>query len=218
MAGIKRIIDLTHEIYTGMPIYQGDKPYPTIKTYINSSEKDQKITLSEIHIGTHMGTHIDAPRHFIPSGKLLSDYNLKLSIGKAICIHRNLNESYPINLNANDITLITESEPDWITFRTNFYQFWKTKRYFTEHPFLSEKCSKIISELNINGIGVDFPSVDSPNDSAFTSHHILLGAEKLIVENLTNLENLPSQAFQIIIFPLKIKAEASPVRVAAIIN
>jgi kynurenine formamidase len=218
MADAKRIIDLTHEIYTGMPIYQGDKPYPTIKTYTNGTEENQKITLSEIHIGTHAGTHIDAPKHFIPSGKLLSDYSLKLFLGKAICIRRKLDDSYPIDLNENDISLIDKNNPDWIVFRTNFYRFWKTKRYFTKHPFLSEKCSIIISGLNITGIGIDFPSVDSPNDSAFTSHHILLGAEKLIVENLTNLKMPPSKAFQIIIFPIKIKAEASPVRVAAIIN
>lgn len=87
------------------------------------------------------------------------------------------------------------------------------------YPLLSYKAAKWITTLRLKGLGVDMISVDEVDSAALPIHNILLVHDTIAIENLTNLQLLPSSDFMFSCFPLKIKnADGSPVRAAAFIK
>src|SRR5579884_1656751 len=66
------------------PVYQGDPP-PEF-TWKLSIEKGDKLNLSDLHLGAHTGTHIDAPLHFIRNGETVDQISLDKLIGPALVI------------------------------------------------------------------------------------------------------------------------------------
>jgi len=212
----KRIIDLSHELHTGMPTYPDDRPRPQITTLANSN--DSGITISSIRIGSHHGTHIDAPRHFFPDGKTLLDFQIDRFFGKAICLNKNEKQRGKIELTAEERKLIRDKNPAWILFNTGFDKNWGKDSYFSDHPYLSIKTVEILTGTDIIGIGVDFPSIDGADAQKenYPVHHIWLGAGRLAVENLRGLQQLPEkELFDFCALPLKMNTEGATVRALA---
>ena len=143
----KRIIDLSHELQTGMPTYSGDRPKPQITTVGNI--KGTGITMSSIRLGSHYGTHIDAPRHFFPEGKMLLDFQVDRFFGKAICVRKTRRKSDRINLSKQEVDLINIQQPDWLLIYTGFDKCWEKEDYFLAHPYLSDTMVKILVNKNI---------------------------------------------------------------------
>jgi len=212
----KRIIDLSHELYTGMPIYPGDRPKPQITMVGNI--KGTGITMSSIRLGSHYGTHIDAPRHFFPEGKTLLDFQVDRFFGKAICLRKTRQTSGRIDLTDQEVDLINTQKPDWLLVHTGFDKRWGKGDYFLAHPCLSDTMVKILAGKNIVGIGVDFPSIDAADAQRYNYpvHRIWLGAGRLAVENLCRLQDLPERkTVDFCALPLKMNTEGAPVRALA---
>lgn len=209
----RNVVSLTHYLETGMPTYPGDPPEPRIDSYLSPIGKD--VTMSEIHIGTHFGTHIDAPRHFYPNGKRLSDFPPERFVGNAICLRKPTDALIPIDLTDDDIRRIQKAEISWLLVHTGFDVNWSNTRYFSEPPYLSDDFARKIVDLRLSGVGVDFPSVDTEilDQNDFNVHHILMKANVLILENLTGLEQLPDGNFFLAALPMNLKAEGAPTRV-----
>ncbi len=214
----KKVIDLTQKLYTGMPIYAGDKPNPEIIS--RPSKLAHDITISSIRLGSHFGTHIDAPRHFFPKGKSLLDIPVNRFVGKALCLNNANHFPGPIDLTEVEKAFVVREKPEWILLYTGFDRNWGRKDYFLNHPYLSISLAEFILEVNISGAGVDFPSIDSANAQQFDFpiHRMLLGADRLAIENLCCLNKLPNdRPFDLCALPLKIDADGSPARVVAIL-
>ncbi len=76
-----RVIDITHKLDENVIIYEGD-PRFSCETW--RSVKDDGYMLSKMRMGTHTGTHVDAPCHFIDGGKTIAEVPLKRFVGKCI--------------------------------------------------------------------------------------------------------------------------------------
>jgi len=61
-----RVVDLTCDLFNGMPTYPGDPPFR--HQFVIRGSRDGEVTLSRVESGLHSGTHVDAPLHFIPGG------------------------------------------------------------------------------------------------------------------------------------------------------
>lgn len=209
----KRIIDLSQLLATGMPTYPGDLPEPLIRSAVKN-----KIRTSIIRIGSHYGTHIDAPAHFFREGLTLLDYPLSRFFGQAVCLDKTESASGKIELTKNESALIEQLEPDWILIRSGFDRYWAQPCYFSKHPFLSEELIMRLLETSVIGIGVDFPSIDAADAEVtdYPVHRRWLGAGRLAVENLCNLQSLPQhEMFEFCALPLKTDTEGAPVRALA---
>lgn len=79
----KRVIDITSPIWQGMPVYPGD-PQPSVKR-VSSIEKDH-FALSTISMGSHTGTHVDAPSHVLENGTTVDMLLPESFIGRAILL------------------------------------------------------------------------------------------------------------------------------------
>ena len=201
-----------------MPTYPGDIPTPELKSI--GSELNDNISLTEIHLGSHFGTHIDAPQHFYPGGRNLSDFPLEYFFSTAICLIKPLVFNQSIFLTDNDQKIIAKQKPDWLLIGTGFDQFWGQLKYFKNHPSLSLPLIGFLLENGVIGVGCDFPSIDSADAEScnFPVHHKWLGAERMVIENLCNLTQLPvSVPFRLIALPLKMATDGAPTRVVAIL-
>ncbi|HHW57139.1 MAG TPA: cyclase family protein [Clostridia bacterium] len=208
-----KIIDLSHVIKEGMPQYPGQ---PDIKiSRIAEAEKDG-YQVTEVQCVVHVGTHCDAPAHFIAKGETIENLPIDLFVGEAVMVDV---PHLPGRLMSPELLEgIKIKAGDIIIFRTGMSKLWGTDKYLTEFPYLTEELANLLVEKKVKAIGLDSLSPEPVETQDFPIHHILLGNGIGIVENLTNLEAIDRKRVWFAALPLKIdKADGSFTRAVAII-
>lgn len=212
-----RIIDLSHTLETDMPVYP-DSDSPKIEQIADISTHNYAET--RLNLLSHTGTHIDFPAHLIENGCTVDCVPPDRFFGSGMVIDCRLGKSAKIIrksfLFQFDSLL---QEIDFLLFCTGWSQLWNTPRYNDDFPLLDEEAAGYLTTLNLNGIGFDTPSVDPVGSEDMQNHHIFLGSNIFLIENLTNLGLLVGEIFHFACFPLKIKnGDGSPVRAVGIIG
>lgn len=202
-----KIIDLTHTFTEDMPVYPGD-PKSTLKQ-VAHIEKD---TYNDHKLETvmHVGTHMDAPYHMIENGKLMSEISPDRFIGHGVLI----DVRGEMKISSKFLENTTIPEGSVVLLYTGFSDKYRAAEYYKGYPELTEDFANRMVELKVKMVGMDMlgPDYDAP----WVTHKILLGNEILILENLANLDKLfDVKHFKVTALPLKIKADASLVRVIA---
>ena len=200
------LIDLSYEIYSGMPVYPGDLEVEL--------ENDKKLSQDgyanhNLKMGMHAGTHLDLPAHMLNDQRHISDIDLAYLNGRA----RLLNAVGEKVITVRDKYKNLIEKDDIIIIYTGFAEKYGTKEYYTEHPVISEELADLLIKKEIKILGFDLPS---PDRNPYQIHQKLFKNNIFILENLCNLDQLPEfKSFKFFLFPLKIRAEAAPCRVAA---
>lgn len=210
-------INLSHPFYNGMP---NPKSFttPTFKNLYKLEE--DHINVTEYTMTTHVGTHVDAPSHFIADGLSIDEIPLDKFMGEGMVLKLN---KEPLSLITIDDLLPYEheiKEGDILVLHTGWDQLYGEESYH-DHPYLSEDCAKWLVSKKIKALGVDFTTPDCPikkrpSDFNWPVHHILLGNHILVIEHLTNLSLLDNQRVFINASPIIIKgADGAPARIIA---
>lgn len=205
----QRIVDLTHPLKEGMPVYPGDPEFTREK--IMKTDPDG-LALSRLHLHSHLGTHVDAPAHIYAEGKTLDNYPLESFMGKGIYIDcRTLDSIGPATIEEAKIP----AETRFILIYTGQDESWGSKKYFTGYPVLTSEAADYLTGLELSGLGADCPSFDVPGNT-LTNHKILLRKGMLLIENLTRLSDLVGRKFEFYCIGLNYEdADGSPVRAFA---
>ncbi len=209
-------IDLTLTISKSIPSFPGS---PKPQFILWSDIKDDGYNLELLFLSSHTGTHIDAPYHFVKNGIKIHQVPLDRLIGKAILIKLKKTRNSPVT--KKDIILFEKKtgvipNKSSVFFFTEWQKNLKKDNYFIENPGLEKSAADYLVSKKINLVGIDSPSIDLGVDESFTVHHIFSKSNILIVENLTNLDKIPTREFNFTILPLKLKdATGSPVRAIA---
>lgn len=211
-----KITDLTHIIYSDMPVFPGTEPpiFEIANTLENEGFQEVKITMY-----SHTGTHIDAPAHMLSDGPCLDNLQIEHFIGNATVLDFS-NENIQ-SIDVNSLKLFEEKikNVEFIIIKTGWSKYWGNKKYYKDFPSLSEESAKWLCQFNLKGIGIDAISIDDINSSTFTVHKTLMLKNILIIENLTNLDSINNEYFILSIMPLKNKnADGSPIRAVSIEN
>ena len=214
-----KVIDLTITISEQIPTFPGS-PQPNFINW-ETLEKDG-YNLELLFLSSHTGTHIDAPYHFLKKGQKIHQIMTRRLVTEAILIRirKGANQS----ITKTDIQKFEKKygvidEGSTIIFHTGWQKNLKKESYFLKNPGLAVSAARYLASKKINLVGIDSPSIDLGKDSNFSVHHILAKGGILIVENLSNLEKIPSEKFYLIVAPLKLKnATGSPVRAMALID
>jgi len=205
------IIDLTHPLKSNITVYPGSAK--AVLQQINTVEKNGYAEIS-IQISTHTGTHIDAPAHILANTKTLDEFGVNKFIGQAVVI--DCTQVKEISLDFLKEEESTIKAVDFVLFYTGWQRKWNTESYFYEFPTLTQKAANWLVTLELKALGFDVISVDKMNDMTLPNHRILLQKEILIIENMTNLDQLISKKFELNCIPLKIEnSDGSPVRAFA---
>ena len=221
------VIDLTHTIHDEIQIYPGD-PLPSIRRGL-THEKDY-CHVDLLKLGSHTGTHIDAPYHFLKDGQRIDEIPVQRFVGDGVLIDVSAKSD-------RDLILPGDVEPyedeivqgDFVIFRTGRDKYFGTPKYYL-HPYLSAAGARLLVEMGVSLVGVDALNVDPTyhasrdSDSAvndlpdeesygYPVHNLLLGNDILIVENLCNLDKIKALKGIYSFLPLKLKdSDGSPIR------
>jgi kynurenine formamidase len=200
-----KYIDLTHKIENNMPVYPGTASLEMIPA--NTIEKDgfrEKI----ISFCSHTGTHMDAPSHMLQQGNNLDDYDCSKFIGKALLL--SIEEEKNIRDYADQLEKV-----DFVFFKTGWSKYWGKAKYFENYPCISLETTDYLVGFDLKGVGFDAISID-PIDSKFENHYRVFENDMVIIENLTNLDQINEEIFELMVLPLNIKeADGSPIRAIA---
>jgi kynurenine formamidase len=209
-------LDLTLTISESIPNFPGS-PSPQFISW--SSIKDDGYNLELLFLSSHTGTHLDAPYHFAKNGAKIHQIPVTRLVGNALLIKIKKVKNQAIT--KKDLLEFERKNgkiPNFssIIFLTDWQKNLNKNFYFTNNPGLSKSAADYLVLKKINLVGIDSPSIDLGIDKSFTVHKILAKNDILIVENLSNLEKIPTLEFGFIILPLKLKdATGSPVRAIA---
>jgi D-apiose dehydrogenase len=169
---------------------------------------------------SHSGTHMDAPRHFLPSGASLDQQDLAVCCGPARVVDMGTAEPRQ-SLTVEDVVsrLGTVHPGDRLLFRTGWSKRAGTPEYRNELPRISLDLARWLVERKVVLIGVEPPSVADVNnlEELTEVHQTLFRGGVVIVEGLTNLDRLTQPVVEFIALPLKIVGgDGCPVRAIAI--
>jgi kynurenine formamidase len=191
-------IDLTQTIDGDMPVFPGTDPVQIAQKFTLAKDGFAELVIRMV---SHTGTHIDAPRHLLPSGKSLDDYPVSFFIGKAMILDLGPDDISDETLASREKEL---RETDFLLLRTLCAKRWGRPDYFEEMPSPSLDTVKKLCSHKLRGIGIDAISIDPIRSISLDNHHNILGRNMIIIENLTNLHRLPDQPFRLIALPLKV--------------
>ena len=204
-----RFVDLSHPISNEMTTYPSD---PNVSIVQEKAIHLDRTLVHRFSMGTHTGTHLDAPVHIISGGKTLDNFPLSSFTGKTV----------KVDLNSISELEKVDEKVDGIIFDSSWYRRFKEPEiYFgSDRPEIPKYLVKKAIEMGIKYFGCDLPSVDASGSKNKRIHNALLGANIIVYESLTNLNQIPVLLpFEFYGFPLPfIELDGSPVRAVAIIS
>ena len=217
----RKVVDLTYPIREDMPVYPAPWHTEVTLRQLGTHDAEGRET-RELTVGTHTGTHCDAPRHFVPGGDSVDMLDLSTLIGPARVVDLSQVEAGAA-LDADRMEQeLGASPPERIVLRFDWSDHWGTPEFYAAHPFLTQAAARWLAERDVKLIATDAPQLDDPSasqngTSTSPNHKILLARGVVLVEYLCNLRELSQTDIELIVLPLKIAgADGSPVRCVAV--
>ena len=206
-----RLLDLSRSLETGMPVFPED---PEVQLGTAGALPPWQVT--RLQLGTHSGTHVDAASHFVPGGTTIDRYPLERFVLPAWVVPAVAGENQAIEWSSLEASLPSSLEGAAVLLHTGWDHYWGTPRAL-RHPFLSAAAAAGLVERGAGLVGTDALNVDATEGGTTHAHAALLGADVLIVENLTGLQALESGRSHLCAFvPLRLDgADGSPIRAFA---
>jgi kynurenine formamidase len=218
---MRTLIDLSHPIHEGMPTFPVPH-HPVVEITQLARHGIENRETRKLVMGTHTGTHIDAPRHYIPGGKTIDEIPLETLVGPATVCDVRSKVDAPILI--SDIQPQLQGKPiERVLLHTDWVKQYGQWSYFSGHPYLAVETAQWLIERGCKLLGMDSPQADNPrhtrhHDPDSPIHYLLLGAGLVMVENMRQLDQLLGREFELVVSPLKIVGgDGSPVRALAII-
>jgi len=207
----RRVIDLTHPLHPGMPLFPGT-PEPAFKplgTLAKEGYAERWLAMA-----SHTGTHIDAPAHLLPGGRGLDDFSVDHFIGPGVIIPVPATESIPLSVLLPHEEAIRTAR--FVLLHTGADARWGQPSYFQGFPVLDAEAANWLAAFELAGIGIDAPSLDPVESLELPNHRLFLSKDICLIENLRGLAAIGPEAFLFSALPLKLQdADGSPVRAVA---
>ncbi len=206
-----RVVDLTHVLHPGQEQYT-----------LEVSRRGERTTregdiMSSVYMWSHVGTHVEAPLHYLADGGDTASLKIEQLMGPAIVLDfRSKQVNEPISLEemkaAGDIQV-----GDRVLLMTGRHTQYRTPQSH-DRPYVTEEaCRWLVEDRKINCLGTDCSGFEVRGVKHHPNHLLLNNAAIPVLECLTNLVELKHQRVYLIALPLPItKLDAVPVRAIAI--
>lgn len=219
-----RLIDLSHPLEPPTPPWPGNPPvefHVVSSIPVERGPRDRGGPGEPVACNTtafltcnHTGTHMDSPAHFYNGVQTIEQIPLDNCIGPAALVDVRAigprGEITPADLAPCEAAITATGK---VVLWTGWSGRWGDDNYFDDYPVMNESAAVWLVERRVHLVGVDTPS---PDRDPHPVHYVLLGANMVIVENLTGLEQIGRDVFELIVVPLPLRGlEASPVRALA---
>ena len=201
-------IDVTMPVSSGMVHWPGDAE-------INIQQKQVEIDgalvhLTSINMSAHTGTHMDAPLHFVSTGKPMDSWTAEATVGPV----RVIAIDHPQAIHAAELEQHNLQEGERILFRTSCSNTNWVKEPFNEnYVYISVDGARHLVERGVRVVGVDYLSVGGYFQDNAATHIALLSAGVWVIEGL-DLSTIEPGNYEMICLPLKLAGtDGSPARV-----
>jgi len=211
----RRILDVSLSVHPRMLVYPGDPPVELLPA--QRIERGDPSNVSVLGLGTHTGTHVDPPAHFLPGGPTVEAIALDVLVGPAVVADLRAADGSigPADLDR----LALPDDVDRLLLRTRNSDLWGRP---TSAPFpdswigLSPAGAEWMVERGVRLAGIDFLSIEPPDtgvEAGFPTHRALLEAGVVVVEGL-DLRDVPAGPYEMVCLPLRLLGgDGAPARV-----
>ena len=196
LPGRRRVIDISVPNAPGMHVYPGD-PVPRIEP-VRQIARGDVCNLSHLAMGSHTGTHVDAPYHFLGDGPRLGDVPFDRMIGEALVA--DLRGRAAVDAAALDDVPLRAG--DILLCRTDNSERWASPEFRRDFTYLTEDAAALLVARGVRAVGMDYLSIERFGSENFPVHHRLLGAGVFVIEGL-DLRAVEPGRYLLVCLPLK---------------
>jgi len=216
-----RFVEVSHQLVAGMKTYPG-LPEPKVEILLDyeaSHERYQnqaEFYIASLHLCGNTGTYVDSPRHRYRDAIDLAGLPLDRLANLPTVVIDATRAGRAIGSDQfRDLDLAGRA----VLFRTDFSNYWGTKAYFSDNPFLTAEAAELLVSKQPAFVGIDSLNIDDTGDPSRPAHTRLLGAGIPICEHMTNLQALPPSGARLHAVPIAWVGGATfPVRAYAVVD
>jgi arylformamidase len=197
---VERIVDISLGISEGLLTWPGDPAISVERTSRISAGDPANVSL--LQLGTHTGTHVDPPAHFIEGADPIDRVPLDVLVGEALVGDLTAADAIgPAELEALSLPVGIER----LLCKTRNSLLWSRDHipFPEEYVAVTPEGARWIVDRGLRLIGVDFLSVEKDGPPDFPVHHVLLRGGTIIVEGL-DLSGVEPGSYRLTCLPLRI--------------
>jgi arylformamidase len=213
----EKAIDLTQELSNGMPVYPGD-PSPSFER--SATIEKNGVNLTKLSLGSHTGTHTDAPIHFIEGGTSIDDLPVGNFIGEAVVLDLSKTKPVGSGISKSDLLPFDEKieEGDIVLLYTGSSEHWGDAETNTNYTYCTKEAADYFVSKKVRAVGIDFLSIEKFKAPNPVVHKTLLQKGIFIIESLSNaLKQFSGQRILLISLPIKLEnGDGAPSRSIAV--
>ena len=203
------IYDVSVPIENEMPVWPSDPPVQLIPSAFPSADRSHTIRITSINMGSHTGTHIDAPSHFVDGGKTLHEIPMDALVGKVTIFH--LPEVKTIS--RRHLEALDWQGAERVFFKTDNSAKWSDKHFHKDFVSVEPSGAEFLVKRGIRLVGIDYLSIDPFGSPDHPSHFVLLRRDVVILEGL-DLRQVAPGRYHMVALPLNLQgADGAPTRV-----
>ncbi|MGH9330164.1 MAG: cyclase family protein [Vicinamibacterales bacterium] len=201
------LLDVSLPLDSRLPIWPANPPFDL--TPVKRIAEGASSNVSRLTLGTHTGTHIDAPRHMIDGAPTLDQLPLEALVGPARVVAVDTDRA----IEARHVSGDTLQESTRILFKTRNSTFWGSPQFRTDFVFLTEEAARALVHAGVRLVGIDYLSIEEYKKPGAPAHKALLSAGVVVVEGL-DLTQAEAGPYDLICLPISVTgADGAPARV-----
>jgi arylformamidase len=202
-----KLYDATLPIHEKMVTFPGDPPFK-IKPFFQRQQGDS-FDLALMSLGTHLGTHVDPPAHYLAGGATVDEIPLESLVGPAVVLDMRGRSQ----VDQQALAKAPLGDHVRVLFKTDNGPRLLEPSFHEDFVHLTEDGARYLVQKNVRLVGNDYLSIERYQNPGAPVHHILLKAGVVVVEGV-NLLEVPPGVYEIYCLPLKIKgADGAPARI-----
>lgn len=207
MARVPKLLDVSVALTSGLPVYPGNPGFELqpIKRIADGASSN----VSRLVMGTHSGTHVDAPRHFFDEGVGVDALPLDLLLGRT----RVVEVTKRGGIGAAELAEAGLREDIRVLLKTSNSALWNGEGFHADYTHLTEAGARYLVDQGVKVVGIDYLSVEQFKKAGAPAHRALLSQGVVIIEGL-NLSEADPGMYEMYCLPLRITgADGAPARV-----
>jgi arylformamidase len=202
------LFDVSVRLSETTPTFPGNPPFSC--EGVKRTARGDSSNVTVLHLGTHTGTHVDAPRHLFDSAPGVDALPLEVLMGRARVVEIGGPRR---GIEAGDFAAVDLAGETRVLLKTGNSALWQSGEFHEDFAFLDESGARLLLDRGVRLVGIDYLSIEQFKRAGAPVHHLLLERGVIIVEGL-NLSEVPAGAYDMCCLPLAVAgADGAPARV-----
>ncbi|MGE5359932.1 MAG: cyclase family protein, partial [Bacteroidales bacterium] len=171
-----KLYDVSVRLSEHMPTFPGNPPFRCDP--VRRTARGDSANVTALQLGTHTGTHVDAPRHFFDGAAPVDTLPLDVLMGRA----RVVEISGPRRgIRAEDFAAVAWQDDTRVLLKTANSALWQSSDFHTDFAYLDESGATWLLDRGVRLVGIDYLSIEQFKRPGAPVHHLLLSRGVVIV-------------------------------------